>query len=170
MHTFFLFPPVRLVKEEKISPLFPKAHGGCAPMPPLPPRHPKAANGNQQRHLNSLRHTAGSALSDTYTRVQLHTQAHSTLRTTRWEKYSTVPISQTRTVKCRGHGACPRSLLISGRAGCEPRQTGCRVSAQSHRTMLQNTVNSSKESLMLCSAGKLAENNFRNYGFHSFLE
>ena len=70
----------------------------------------------------------------------------------------------------RGHGACPRSLLISGRAGCEPRQTGCRVSAQSHRTMLQNTVNSSKESLMLCSAGKLAENNFRNYGFHSFLE
>lgn len=80
-HLFFsLFPPVRLVKEEKISPLFPKAHGGCAPMPPLPPRHPKAANSNQQRHLNSLQHTAGSALSDTYTRVQLHTQAHSTLK------------------------------------------------------------------------------------------
>lgn len=55
---------------------------------------------------------------------------------------------------CRGHGHA-RVTANQRQSWVRPRQTGCRVSAQSHRTMLQNTVNSSKESLMLCSAGSL---------------
>ena len=102
-HTFFfLFLPVRLEKEEKnITTVSQSPWRLCSNSSPSTPTTPKAANSDQQWHLNSLQHTAGIVLSDTYICVQLHTQAHSTLTTTRWEKYSIVPISQTRTAKCR---------------------------------------------------------------------
>ena len=57
------------------------------------------------------------------------------------------------------------TLLISGRAGHEPRQTGFGVSAQSHRTRLHNAANNAKESLLALLGRKVCREQFQKLWF-----